>query len=82
MNIMNKKGVARFGDLLSNLASGKIKSYEYPRYQIPDWPIKENEFMFISNINIINVNSGKIMEERGVLIKDKKIYELITNKVL
>jgi imidazolonepropionase-like amidohydrolase len=77
MNIMNKKGVARFGDFLSNLASPKIKSYEYPRYQIPDWSVKENEFMFISNINIIDVNSGKIMEERGLLVKDKQIYQLI-----
>ena len=77
MNIMNKKGIARFGDFLSNLASGKIKSYKYPRYQIPEWHVKENEFMFISNINIIDVNSGKIMEERGLLVKDKQIYQLI-----
>lgn len=80
MNIMNKKGMAEFGDILSNLASGKIKSYEYPRYKIPEWTVKDNGFVFITNINIIDVNSGKIMEERGILVKDKKIYETILQK--
>jgi imidazolonepropionase-like amidohydrolase len=80
MNIMNKKGIAKFGDFLSNIASGKIKSYNYPHYQIPDWSLKENDLLFISDINIIDVNSGKIMDERGLLIKDKKIHQLVLPK--
>jgi hypothetical protein len=43
MNIMNKKGIARFGDFLSNLGSGKFRDYTYVRNEIPEWSVKEKE---------------------------------------
>ena len=77
MNPMNKKGVARLGDLLSNIFSGTLKGYSYPRFQIPEWPVKENEYLFISNINIVDVDAGKISSARGVLIKNRRIEQLV-----
>ncbi|MEJ2657860.1 MAG: amidohydrolase family protein [Desulfobacterales bacterium] len=77
MNYINKKVMAKFGDFLSNIASGKITGYNYPRYEIPEWSMKENEYLFISNINIIDVDSGKIMPVRGLLVKDKQIDQLV-----
>lgn len=75
---MKKKGIAAFGDLISNLASGKISNYAYSRQEIPDWDVNENEYLFISNINIVDVNTGSLRKEKGILIKNKKIEEFVS----
>lgn len=75
---MKKKGIAAFGDLVSNLASGKTSNYVYPRQEILDWDVNENEYLFISNVNIIDVNTGSIRKEKGILIRNKKIEEFVS----
>jgi imidazolonepropionase-like amidohydrolase len=51
---MKKKGIAAFGDLVSN------------------------EYLFISNVNIVDVNTGSIRKEKGILIRNKKIEEFVS----
>ena len=62
---MKKKGIAAFGDVLSNLATGHLKRFEYKRQPFPQWDVDANEYFLINNVNIIDVNLGKIRRERG-----------------
>jgi len=72
---MKKKGIAAFGDFVSNLASGKVSNYVYQRQEIPDWDVNENEYLFISNINIIDVDTRSIRKEKGILIGNFNHFE-------
>jgi imidazolonepropionase-like amidohydrolase len=74
---MKKKGIAAFGDVLSNLGTGHLKNFEYKRQPFPKWDVDDNECFLINNVNVIDVNLGKIRPERGVLIRNKRIEELI-----
>jgi len=74
---MKKEGIAAFGDMLSNLASGHLKRFEYRRQPFPQWDVDDNEYFLINNVNIIDVNLGKIRPERSILIGNKRIEELI-----
>jgi imidazolonepropionase-like amidohydrolase len=74
---LKKKGVAAFGDVLGNLATGHFKSFEYKRQPFPRWDVGDNEHLLISNVHVIDVNLGKIRPEGGVLIRNKRIEELI-----
>lgn len=74
---MKKEGIAAFGDVLSNLATGHLKRFEYKRQPFPKWDVDDNEYFLINNVNVIDVNLGEIRQERGVLIRNKRIEELI-----
>jgi imidazolonepropionase-like amidohydrolase len=74
---LKKKGVDAFGDVLGNLATGHFKSFEYKRQPFPRWDVGDNEHLLISNVHVIDVNLGKIRPEGGVLIRNKRIEELI-----
>ena len=64
--------------MVSNLASGKTSNYVYSRQEVPDWDVNESEYLFISNIHIVDVNTGSIRKEKGILIRNKKIEEIIS----
>ncbi len=74
---MNKKGVAKLGDHLSNLASGKMGGFKYKRQPFPQWDVASGEYLLLSNANIIDVNLGEMKEERAILIKDGRIETLV-----
>ena len=72
---MEKKGISKFGDFLSNLTAGQFKNHEYKRQPIPDWDIKKNEYILINNVKIVDVNLGKIREEKGLIIQNERNVE-------
>jgi len=74
---MKKKGIARMGDILSNLAAGRLTGAEYVRQPVPAWDVGPHEYVLLSNVNIIDVNLGHIREERGLLIKEEWVDALI-----
>ena len=68
---MKKKRIAAFGDVLSNLATGHLKRFEYKPQPFPKWDVDDNEYLLNNNVHVIDVNLGKIRRERGVLIRNK-----------
>ena len=64
-------------NFLTNLTSGRIKDYNYKRQTIPSWNVGEDECFFLYNVNILDVNQGYIKPEKGILIRNGKIEELL-----
>ncbi|MBL7162999.1 MAG: amidohydrolase family protein [Anaerolineales bacterium] len=75
--MMKKRGVNAVWDSITNLAAGRTRSYEYPRQPLPEWNVGEEEYLFLHNLNILDVDVGKIRDERGLLVRNRRIEELV-----
>ncbi|MDC7126708.1 MAG: amidohydrolase family protein [Spirochaetales bacterium] len=79
---MKKHGLAKFGQIIGNLAAGHIHDYESIKTPLADWQVEENEPWILYNVNIVDVINGKIKEENSLVISGKKISELAHSKQL
>ena len=76
--MVKKHGIAKVGDLLSNLAAGTLNSHEYTRQPVPEWNVKADEYVLLNNVKIVDVNVGALRQEPAVLIHKKRIDTLIS----
>ncbi len=53
------------------------RTHQYHRQPIAEWDVKPDEYLFVVNANIIDVDNGEIMQERGVLIREQRIQHLV-----
>ncbi len=60
-------------DFISNIANGKLTDFDYTRQAMAKWDVTDESYLLLSNLNIIDVHNGRIMPERAILIKDKKL---------
>lgn len=74
---MNRHGIHAIWNTLTNLAAGRIGSYEYTRQPLSEWDVEEDEYFLLSNVNIVDVRAGRTRGERGVLIRNGRIEELV-----
>jgi len=65
---MKKHGLAKIGQLVGNLSAGKISNYEYLRQRIAPWDLSSKGKWILNNVNIIDVDNGRVHEENGILI--------------
>ena len=56
---------------------GNRRTHQYHRQPIAEWDVKPDEYLFVVNANIIDVDNGEIMQERGVLIREQRIQHLV-----
>ncbi len=64
---MEKHGLAKFGQLLGNLSAGKIADYKYCRQKIVRWDLSQKSKWILKNVNIADVDIGRIHEEKAIL---------------
>lgn len=69
---MKKHGIAKIGQIIGNIAAGRISDYKYDRQEFADWQLSPQSKWIFNNVNIIDVENGKIYEEKAVLIDGSK----------
>ncbi len=69
---MKKHGLAKFGQLLGNLSAVKLSTYKYDRQNIAHWDLSPKSKWILKNINIVDVEKGRIHEENAILINGAK----------
>ena len=69
---MKKHGIAKVGDLFSNLAAGTLHRHEYTRQSVPEWNVKTDEYVLLNNVKIVDVNVGALRQEPAILIHKKR----------
>lgn len=74
---MKKKGLAKFGQVLSNAFSGHICDYEYTKKRAAFWYISEKRTWILKNVKIVDVDLGCLRNETAVLIKGERIIRLV-----
>jgi len=68
---MKKHGLAQLGQSLGNLAAGKLKEFEFIRKKPVDWYLNEDSIWILENINILDVENGKLFSERAIIVNGK-----------
>lgn len=74
---MKKGGINLFWDKVFTIVNKEKSSYKYKRQKMVDWDVEYNEYFLLNNINIIDVNNGKVMKEKALLIHKGKISKLL-----
>jgi imidazolonepropionase-like amidohydrolase len=85
---MKKHGIAKIGQLLGNISAGKISDYTYDRKKLAQWDLASDSKWIFNNINIIDVDNGRIHKENALLIDgtrfgkrlDKEDLEILSVK--
>lgn len=76
--IIDKEGINWFWEKAFNLINKKKNSYEYKRQKVINWNINCDEYFLLTNINIIDVDRGRVSEKRAILVYEEKIKKLLT----
>lgn len=69
--------VVRLFKLLSNLASGHLSHPVYERQPVPPWQLGENDALLLTNVHVIDVDRGRVRDERHVVVQGRRIAELV-----
>jgi len=69
---MKKRGIAKFGQFIGNISAGKISNYKYDRQKLADWNLSPSSKWIFNNVNIVDVDNGKIYDEKAILIDGQK----------
>jgi imidazolonepropionase-like amidohydrolase len=72
-----RRGVARIATALSNLSAGQISDPTYSRRPVPPMESKPDELLAIDNVRVLDVDAGRIREERTVLVDGDRIQRLL-----
>ncbi|MCG8569616.1 MAG: amidohydrolase family protein [Spirochaetes bacterium] len=75
---MKKKGIANFGQNIGNLLAGKLSNYEYKKKVPANWDLEEDRKWILKNVNILDVDKGKIHEQKAILINGRHFGRLLT----
>lgn len=52
-------------------------TYRYQRQPVPPWEVKPEEYLLLTNAQIVDVDKGKLRQERAVLIRQQRIERLL-----
>ena len=85
---MKKHGIAKIGQLIGNISAGKISDYKYDRKKLAQWDLASDSKWIFYNVNIIDVDNGRIHKENALLIDgtrfgkrlDKQDLEVLSAK--
>lgn len=56
----------------------ELGKHEYQRQPVPPWEVKPEEYLLLTNANIVDVDKGMLRKERGVLIRNQRIEKLLS----
>ena len=74
---MKKQGLAKFGQIIGNLAAGKTSDYHYQRQAIAQWDLSPQSNWIYKNVNIVDVENSKIHKENAIQIIGNKFGKLL-----
>ena len=77
---MEKHGLAKFGQLLGNLSAWKMADYMYHRRELAPWQLKSGDQWILKNVNIVDVDTGKLHKEKALLIDGRRFGERLTEQ--
>jgi len=69
---MKKHGLAKLGQFIGNISSGKVSDYKYDCQNFAEWDLPPESKWIFNNVNIINVDNGSIYKENAILIDGTK----------
>lgn len=69
--------IVRLFKLLSNLASGHLGDPVYERQSVPPWDLGEDDALLLTNLQVIDVDRGRVADERHVVVRGRRIAELL-----
>jgi len=67
---------------ISNLASGQLTDPVYERQPIPSWDLGDDDTLLLANVQVVDVDRGRLANERHVVVRGRRIAHLFTNDEL
>lgn len=67
-------------EFVVNISQGRLRSPSHNRLSLPEWKFKKDDVIALYGGSIIDVDAGKLMKNKGVLIKDSSIELVFNNK--
>lgn len=62
---------------LSNLVSGRLGDPVYERQPSPPWDLGDDDALLLTNVQPVDVDRGRLADERHVVIRARRIAELV-----
>jgi imidazolonepropionase-like amidohydrolase len=72
-----KSAIARIIAGLSNLLAGAAHAPEYQRRPVPPPEVGRDELLAIDNVHVLDVDAGRVRDERTVLVDGARIVALL-----
>lgn len=70
-------GTNRLFKLLSNLATGHLGDPVYEPQPVPPWDLGDDDAMLLTNVHVVDVERGRLADERHVVVRGQRIAELL-----
>jgi imidazolonepropionase-like amidohydrolase len=73
--LMKKHGLAKVGQFIGNISAGRISDLQSDRRELANWNLSPESKWFFKNVNIVDVDNGKIYEEGAILVDGNRFGE-------
>jgi imidazolonepropionase-like amidohydrolase len=79
MTNLSASGANRIVKFISNLASGHLTDPVYERQPVPSWDLGDDDTLFLTNLQVVDVDRGRLADERHVVVRGRRIAEFLMN---
>ena len=75
-------GANRVAKFLSNVASRELADPVYDRQPVPPWDLGDDDTLLLTNLQVVDVDRGKLADQRHVVVRGRRIAGLLMNDEL